>query len=486
MTHFYAETDIGLAALVNNTNGLLDGATGTGKGVLIERDASRHLLNNGGTTIIVGHRILLVAQLMERVVKHTLNTSVYVPFKRIGVHSGSKDEFETETLKERIALAQYPDIMSPSISKLEETLTDSVNRDVNNAIYVTYHSLYKVLHSCTKLGIRPRVYFDEIHTAAGDKDKWEIVEQMCLQADSYYAFSATVDKYRKKIEDVFGQRIYHLPAHKAIKLGLICMPVWMVALVEGSREKNLAQGVVQAFIEHDNKNTFDVQALVNCKDTNDVKTIAGSKQVKELYTTQTNFMLAEISSERGCIVDGLKVDRPSWIKTINSHKGPLMVLHIDICNAGIDVPGFNLPIWTYLPSSETYTIQGNGRGARLSLVDRPLLEQGKISVNDRSKWHKPYNTICLLSFTDTLEEDKDEFVAFILRSRNQGFEVNDLAITSKNSGKAPDPFDGSNNNNGAVQDLQTLVNIALENEALVELRATTAKMDPLEALDTFF
>jgi hypothetical protein len=122
----------------------------------------------------------------------------------------------------------------------------------------------------------------------------------------------------------------------------------------------------------------------------------------------------------------------------------------------------------------------------LSLVDRPLLEQGKISVNDRSKWHKPYNTICLLSFTDTLEEDKDEFVAFILRSRNQGFEVNDLAITSKNSGKAPDPFDGSNNNNGTVQDLQTLVNIALENEALVELRATTAKMDPLEALDTFF
>jgi hypothetical protein len=308
---------------------------------------------------------------------------------------------------------------------------------------------------------------------------------MCLQADSYYAFSATVDKYRKKIKDVFGQRIYHLPAHKAIKLGLICEPVWMIAQVEGSREKNLAQGVVQAFVEHDNKNAFSVQAIVNCKDTNDVKTIAGSKQVKELYKTQTNFMLAEISSERGCIVDGIKVNRSIWIKNINSHSGPLLVLHIDICNAGIDVPGFNLPIWTYLPGSETYTIQGNGRGARLSEIDRPLLEQGNISVTDRSKWHKPYNTICLLSFTDTLEEDTDEFVAFIVRSKDYGFEVNDLAITSKNSGKAPDPFDGSNNNNGTVQDLQTLVNISLEKKALVEYKARTRNMTLDELMAEF-
>jgi len=485
MTHFYAETDIALAALKNNANGLSEAATGAGKGIQIERDASRHLLENGGNVVIVGHRILLVAQLMERVVKHTLKNSAHVPFKRIGVHSGGSSTIEAETLEERIALAQYPDIMCPSILKLEETLIDSMNRDVSNAIYVTYHSLYKVHIACAKLGIRPRVYYDEIQAAAGDKDKWEIVEQMCLQADTYYAFSATVDKYRKKIENVFGQRIYYLPADKAIKLGLICKPVWMIAEVEGTREKNLAQGVVKAFIEHDNKNTFDVQAIVNCKDTNDVKTIAGSKQVKELYKTQTNFMLAEISSERGCIVNGLKVDRATWIKTVNSHEGPLIVLHIDICNAGIDVPGFNLPIWTYLPGSETYTIQGNGRGARLSSIDRPLLEQGKISAKDRTKWHKPVNTICFLSFTDTLEEDKDEFVAFILRSRNQGFEVNDLAISSKNSGKAPDPFDGTSNKNGTVQDLQTLVNIALENEALVEYKARTRNMTLGELMDEF-
>jgi superfamily II DNA or RNA helicase len=486
MINFYAETDIALDALSNNDNGIDEAATGTGKGVHIERDVVRHLRDNGGTVIIVGHRILLMQQLMERIVKHSIKTTSSVPFKRIGVHSGGSSQIETEILNERIALAQYPDTMCPSIIKLEETLKDSLSRGIDNAIYVTYHSLWKVLTVCIKLGIRPRVYCDEIHTAAGDKDKWEIVEQMCQQSDSYYAFSATIDKYRNKVEKVFGSRIYHLPADKAIGLGLICQPQWMIAEVNGNRQKNLAQGVVQAFVEFGNRNTVDVKALVNCKDTKDLKTIAGSKQVKGLYQTYTNFMLAEISSERGCIVNGKKVDRRTWIKTINAQVGPLMVLHIDICNAGIDVPGFNLPIWTYLPASETYTIQGNGRGARLSDEDRALLEQGKLSVVDRLQWHKPYNTICLLAFTDTIEEDKQEFVEFIIRSRNQGFKVNDLASVAKSSGKRSDPFNNDAGQTSITQSIQTLVNIALENESLretiYEVRKLENPMDIFEVL----
>lgn len=486
MTNFYAETDIALDALSKNTNGIDEAATGTGKGVHIERDVVRHLYDNGGTVVIVGHRILLMQQLMERVVKHSIKSTSTVPFNRIGVHSGDGSQIETETLEELIALAQYPDTMCPSIKKLEETLTDSLNRGIDNVIYVTYHSLVKVLTVCIKLGIRPRLYCDEIHTAAGDKDKWEMVEQMCQQSDSYYAFSATIDKYRNKIEKVFGAQIYHLPADKAIGLGLICQPQWMIAEVNGNRQKNLAQGVVQAFVEFSNRNTFDVKTLVNCKDTKDLKTIAGSKQVKGLYQTYTNFMLAEISSERGCIVNGKKVDRRTWIKAINGHVGPLMVLHIDICNAGIDVPGFNLPVWTYLPSSETYQIQGNGRGARLSNEDRVLLEQGKLSVVDRSQWYKPYNTVCLLAFADTIEEEIQEFVEFICRSRDHGFKVNDLASIAKSSGKKPDPFNNDAGQTSIIQSIQTLVDIALENESLretiYEVRKLENPMDIFEVL----
>jgi len=485
MTNFYAETDVALNALSNANNGLVEAATGTGKGVLIERDVVSYIQQNSGTVIIVGHRILLMQQLMERIVKCSVALTSTVPFKRIGVHSGgASSQIETEVLEEKIALAQYPDIMCPSIKKLEAALTDSISRGVDNVIYVTYHSLVKVLTVCIKLGIRPQLYCDEVHTAAGDKDKWEIVEQMCQQSLSYYAFSATVDKYRNKIEKIFGPRIYHLPANKAISLGLICQPQWMIAEVSGNRQKNLAQGVVQAFIEFSNRNAFDVKTLVNCNDTKDLKAIAGSKQVKSLHQSYPDFMLAEISSERGCIVNGKKVDRRAWIQAINSHDGPLMVLHIDICNAGIDVPGFNLPIWTYLPASETYQIQGNGRGARLSSVDRVLLEQGKLSANDRSKWDKPYNTVCLLAFEDTIEEDREAFVEFIYRSRDHGFKVNDLASSSKSSGKKSDPFNGSAGQVGIIQSIQASVDIALENESLREMIYEVSKLkNPMDIFE---
>lgn len=483
MTNFYAETDVALDALSNHKTGLVEAATGTGKGVLIECDASKYFANNKGTVVVVGHRILLVAQLMERITQRSIKTTGAAPFKRIGVHSGGMSSIEAETLKERIALQQFPDIMCPSVTKLDETLSDSVRRGVSNAIYVTYHSLEKVLISCAKLGIRPRVYFDEIHTAAGDKNKWTTVTQMCLQSDYFYAFSATVDKYRKKIEETFGKRIYHLPADQAIARGLICKPVWMLAEVDGSREKNLAQGVVQAFIEHNDKNMFDAKALVNCKDTKDIVTIATSTQIKDLYSLYKNFMLAEISSERGCIINNIRVDRSTWIKTVNNHTGHLMVLHIDICNAGIDVPGFNLPMWTYLPGSETYTIQGNGRGARLSIDDREKLERQEITVADRSKWNKPYNTVCLLVFNDTIEEDVDGFVEFIFRSRSQGFEVTDLCALSKNSGKLADPFDNKNNILGTIQALQAQVDISLEEEAERNIIESIREMSSDERTD---
>jgi superfamily II DNA or RNA helicase len=488
MGNFYEDTDRALSVIQQESNGVFDAATGTGKGVIIARDVS-YVLNERPVPqviIIAGHRILLTAQLMERVIQESLKEYKSVPFKRIGVNSGEGESIETETLEDKIALSQYPDTMCRGTDDLQESLKEAIDRGVNVGLYVTYHSLWKVVLACVKLGIRPRFYADEIHSPAGDKDKWEAVEQMVAQSDECYAFSATIDKYKKKIHSVFGDTIFHLPASEAIRKGLICKPVWMVADVEGKREKNLAQGVVQAFREHDDRNSFDVKALVNCKDTSDIKSIQGSKQLKELQKDYPSLMVAIISSQTGCIIDGKKVKRPEWIKQVNGHDGYLLVLHIEICNAGIDVPEFNLPVWTYLPQSETYLVQGNGRGARLSRADRPKLEGGEISTNDRTQWNKPFNTVCLLAWEDSLEEDKEDFVAFILRSREQGFECGDIIYTSKNSGKKKDPFDPPLPPGGIPQSIESLVEVALENERLLELKVETAKMNPMDAILAIF
>jgi hypothetical protein len=488
MATFYEDTDNALTVIQRESNGVFDAATGTGKGVIIAQDISYVLNERPGPQVVVlaGHRILLTAQLMERVIQASLKKYKSVPFKRIGVNSGEGESIETETIEERIALSQYPDEMCRGTGDLEESIKEAFDRGVNIGLYVTYHSLWKVVLACVKLGIRPRFYADEIHSPAGDKDKWEAVEQMVTQSDENFAFSATLGKYKKKIESLFGKTIFHLPADEAIRKGLICKPVWMIAEVEGNRDKNIAQGVAQAFREHDARNSFDVKALVNCKDTFDIKSIQRSKQLKELQKDYPSLMVAIISHSTGCLIDGKKVKRPEWIKQVNAHIGALLVFHVDICNAGIDVPEFNLPIWTYLPQSETYQTQGNGRGARLSGADRPRLESGEISTLDRTKWIKPYNTCCLLIWEDSLEEDKEEFVDFVLRSREQGFEPSDTIWNSKKSGKKPDPFNPPGCSNGTPQDIKSRVEVALENERLLKLKVETAKMNPMDALLAIF
>jgi hypothetical protein len=158
-------------------------------------------------------------------------------------------------------------------------------------------------------------------------------------------------------------------------------------------------------------------------------------------------------------------------------------MHIDICNAGIDVPEFNLPLWTYLPGSETKIVQGNGRGCRLHPKDRSRLEKGKITTADRSTWYKPYNTVGLLVFEDSLEEDEDTFVDFILKSREQGFQVNDAISLRKNSGKKGSPFFPPEDPKARPQDLKSLCQVRVENEELLE---ATIKAGKLTSADDIF
>jgi hypothetical protein len=142
----------------------------------------------------------------------------------------------------------------------------------------------------------------------------------------------------------------------------------------------------------------------------------------------------------------------------------MIVLHIDICNSGIDVPGFNFPLWTYWSDSETYVIQGNGRGARLDLEDRKMLEQGLITTEDLSTWQKPYNTVGILFFEDSIESDKDQFIDFIIQSREQGFDPMETVYSgSGSSTQKPNPFGKTVAKKQQHQSaLEVAVNIALE------------------------
>jgi hypothetical protein len=153
-------------------------------------------------------------------------------------------------------------------------------------------------------------------------------------------------------------------------------------------------------------------------------------------------MIAEMSSQTkgpgGKIIGGGYINgkyyrsRTVWLDEVIDHKDELIVLHIDICNTGLDIPGFNFGLWTYTPSTETYQIQGNGRSGRLDPIDRANLESGKVKPGEFDKMVKPYNIVGMLCYTESADDEREKFKSLIIRSREFGFIPEDSILKDRN------------------------------------------------------
>lgn len=473
MIDFYRHQSEATDFMKQNPFASLFGPTGTGKGTMIEQDIynafyKRKKKGKVRVAVVVTHRILLSQQLLQRVVEHYLAKKENPAFTRISVHSGRETEFNDLDALERMMVAEYGDIKAGSSSKLEEEIKKCINLDKDITISTTYQSLSKVRKVLKDLGIKATVtYLDEIHRGVANDDWFKTLEQYVKHTDRCYGLTATPGRKRGRIVSLLGKANWTLDMADALDRGLICKPRWMVVEVEGNRALHMAQGVAKAFVKYEEKTGIECKMLVHCHSSRAIETIAENKRIKALYATYPDLMIAEISSERGPRIDGVQFDqkdRQRWIDTLKAHTGRMIVLHIDICNSGIDVPGFNFPLWTYWSDSETYVIQGNGRGARLDPEDRLMLEQGLITTADRLVWKKPYNTVGILFFEDSIEADRDSFVDFIIQSRQQGFDPKETIYAGQGSStKKPNPFDGNVAKKLQRQSsLEVSVNVALE------------------------
>lgn len=491
--NYYSHQDDMLFAMSQNKSGLEIAPTGTGKGTVISRSnyesfkqKSKHIKIN----VIVAHRILLSQQLLQRAVQYFLDNKEVPTFSRICVHSGDPIEYGKEDIEEQIWLAQYPDHKCGSVESLIEKVSEARNLGQDVVIATTYHSLHKITTMLKSLKIKADVnYLDEIHRGVSQDDWFRSLKKFVGLSKRFYAFTATPGKQIDRITSLVGSVIYHMNTHEAIRRGLICKPEWMIVDVDGNKQQHLAKGIATAFREHQKRIAIDAKLLVHCFDSQEIQTIADSHELRSLIKEVPDLLVAEISSARGSRINGVEKDRLTWLKTLNDHIGPMIVIHIDICNSGLDVPGFTFGLWTYMSASETYATQGNGRSGRIIKEDRVRLEKGEISANDYSNWIKPNNVCGLLNFSDSLKEDEDAFVDFILKSREQGFNPEDIVYTSSKSGIIKqDPFsDDAGLKKGYKQSpIQVAISVRLENERLKELLHKTKSMDPMNIFDELF
>ena len=110
----------------------------------------------------------------------------------------------------------------------------------------------------------------------------------------------------------------------------------------------------------------------------------------------------------------------------------MIVIHFDILSEGIDVPGFT-GISFYSAKEIGKFIQLYGRTARLDVIDRSKLLTGKISVNNLSKWKKPYSFVVVHQFNDIEGSQSEEITQMVSNLREFGFEPHeDIIIDTQN------------------------------------------------------
>jgi len=303
-----------LDAMQENIKGQVIIPTGGGKTICMIKDAKRQFDCIGSTTIVVvAPRILLAEQLCKEFLEIIDNAAVY------HVHSGETEHF----------------------SSTKPALIANWHRQAyrNQLFFTTYNSLHRIQEA----GIHvDTIYFDEAHNSV-KRNFFPATEHFSNDADRCYFFtatpkhSATIFKPGMNDAAVYGQVICNVPAPKLVEEGYILPPKVVI--------KELPQG---DYKQSDCKNLIDT---IDDNSLNKILIAARStKQIVRLVTqSDFTFQLEQrgynwmyITSKTGAIINGQKVSREKFFKTLNQwgqDDTRFVIMHHSILSEGINVKG---------------------------------------------------------------------------------------------------------------------------------------------------
>ena len=295
--------------------------TGGGKTICMIDDAitNMEVRHHGQTFVVVAPRILLAEQLCKEfleLVSPAHNAHV------MHVHSGDVEFFHT-TNPEQIHL----------FANTARTAGE------NCIIFTTYHSLHKVQAADIEVNT---IYFDEAHNSV-QRNFFPATEHFSTDADRCYFFTATpkhsVTIFKPGMNDtaVYGNVICNVPAPQLVEEGYILPPKVVV--------QELPQGDLK---QSDDKNLLDTidanslnKILIAARSTKQiVRMVSQTDFCYELNQRGYNWMY--ITSKTGAIINGKKVSREQFFKTLNQwgqDDTRFVIMHHSILSEGINVKG---------------------------------------------------------------------------------------------------------------------------------------------------
>ena len=309
-----------VAAMWDNSKGQVIIPTGGGKTICMIQDTiHQQAVPSGTTTVVVAPRILLAEQLCKEFLELVSTTHTHV----MHVHSGDVEFFHT-TKPEKIHL----------FANTARTAGENV------IIFTTYHSLHKVQEADIEVNT---IYFDEAHNSV-QRNFFGATEYFSSESERCYFFTATpkhslsVFKPGMNDPEVYGQVICNVPAPELVKQGYILPPKVVVKqLPQGDYKLTDSQNLLET-IDDNSLNKI----LIAARSTKQiVRLIEQSTFCAEL--TRRGYSWMVITSKTGAIIDGKKVNREQFFKTLNAwgeqSDKKFVVIHHSILSEGMNVKG---------------------------------------------------------------------------------------------------------------------------------------------------
>ena len=353
-----------LAAMQKYERGQVIIPTGGGKTLAMITDAKQQFDADGPTTIVVvAPRILLAQQLCKEFLEVITDPMVRI----LHVHSGDT-EHESTTKPAHIY----------------DWAVQTWKR--NRIIFTTYNSLNRIQESGIHIDT---IYFDEAHNSV-KRNFFPATEHFSSDADRCYFFtatpkhSATIFKPGMNDGAVYGQVICNVPAPKLVEQGYILPPV--------VRLTQLPQG---DFKQSDSKNLLDT-----IDDNTADKILVAARSTKQIVSlvTQSDFTFQleqrgynwmYITSKTGAIINGKKVTRDEFFKTLNAwgeSDTRFVIMHHSILSEGINVKGLDAVMFMrnmdYIGISQSIgrVIRLGGAEKTFGLVCVPIADKVGIST----------------------------------------------------------------------------------------------------------
>ena len=341
--------------------------TGGGKTMCMIHDIieNQKYIDNGSTIVVVAPRILLAEQLCKEFLEVIDTTHTHV----MQVHSGDVEYFSS-TKPEQIAL----------FNNTARTAGENV------IIFTTYHSLHRLVEADIEVNT---IYFDEAHNSV-QRNFFPATEFFSSDSDRCYFFTATpkhslsIFKPGMNDPEVYGQVICNVPAPQLVKEGYILPPKVVV--------HQLPQG---DFKLSDDKNLLDTidanslnKILIAARSTKQIlRMVSQSDFCQQLHERGYNWMY--ITSKTGAIINGKKVSREEFFKTLNAwgqDSTRFVVMHHSILSEGINVKGLEAVLFmrnmNYIGISQSIgrVIRLGGAEKTFGLVCVPVFDKVGIST----------------------------------------------------------------------------------------------------------